>query len=39
MGKTAKNPKKKTKYSGQQPKKMECDEPHVAPNEKMQPIQ
>jgi hypothetical protein len=37
-GKTAKN-KKKKKYSGQQQKKIDCDEPHPASNEKMQPIQ
>jgi hypothetical protein len=27
------------KYSGQQQKEIDCDEPHSAPNEKMQPIQ
>jgi hypothetical protein len=37
-GKTAKNPKK-NKYSGQQQKEMDCDKPHLAPNEKTQPIQ
>jgi hypothetical protein len=37
-GKTAKN-KKKKKYSGQQQKEIDCDEPHPAPNEKTQPIQ
>ncbi len=31
--------KKKKKYSGQQQKEIDCDEPHPAPNEKMQPIQ
>jgi hypothetical protein len=31
--------KKKKKYSGQQQKEMDLDEPHPAPNEKMQPIQ
>ncbi len=37
-GKTAKNKKKrKKKYSGQQQKEMDWDEPHPAPNEKMQP--
>jgi len=39
-GKTAKNTKKrKKKYSGQQQKKIDCDEPHPAPNEKTQLIQ
>jgi len=39
-GKTAKNKKKrKKKYSGQQQKKIDCDEPHSALNEKTQPIQ
>jgi hypothetical protein len=33
-GKTIKNQKNKTKYSGQQKNKMECDEPHLEPNEK-----
>ncbi len=37
-GKTAKN-KKKKKYSGQQQKEIDCDEPHPVPNEKTQPIQ
>ncbi len=37
-GKMAKNQKKK-KYSGQQQKEMHCDEPHLTPNEKTQPIQ
>ncbi len=36
-GKTAKNQKKK--YSGQQQKEMDWDEPHPVPSEKMQPIQ
>jgi hypothetical protein len=31
--------KNKIKYSGQQQKEMECDEPHSASNEKTQPIQ
>ncbi len=30
--------KQKREYNGQQRKEMECDEPHVALNEKMQPI-
>ncbi len=30
------NPKKK--YNGQQWKEMDCDEPHLTPNEKTQPI-
>ncbi len=40
-GKTAKNKKekRKKKYSGQQQKEIDCDEPHPAPNEKTQPIQ
>jgi hypothetical protein len=41
-GKPAKNKKKekrKKKYSDQQRKEMDCDEPHPAPNEKMQGIQ
>ncbi len=39
-GKTARNQKQKTKkkYSGQQQKEIDCDEPHPAPNEKTQPI-
>jgi len=39
--KTAKNKekKRKKKYSGQQQKEIDCDEPHLAPNEKTQPIQ
>jgi hypothetical protein len=31
--------KRKKKYSGQQQKEIDCDEPHPAPNEKMQGIQ
>ncbi len=31
--------KKKKKYSGKKLKEMDCDEPHLAPNEKMQPIE
>jgi hypothetical protein len=38
-GKTTKNKKRKKKYSGQQQKEIDCDEPHPAPNEKTQPIQ
>jgi len=34
-----KKEKKKKKYSGQQQKEIDCDEPHPAPNGKMQPIQ
>jgi hypothetical protein len=34
-----KKKKKKKKYRGQQQKEMNCDEPHLAPNEKTQPIQ
>jgi hypothetical protein len=30
--------KKKTKYNGPQQKEMNCDEPHLAPNDKTQPI-
>ncbi len=30
---------KKINYSGQQQKEMDCDEPHLALNEKTQPIQ
>jgi len=37
--KTAKNKKKRKKYSGQQQKEIDCDEPHPVPNEKTQPIQ
>jgi hypothetical protein len=39
-GKTAQNPKKgkqEKKGSGQQQKEMDCDEPHLAPNEKCTP--
>ncbi len=39
LGQTTKNKKRKKKYSGQQQKEIDCDEPHPAPNEKMQPIQ
>jgi hypothetical protein len=35
-GKTTKN--KKKEYNGQKQKEIDCDEPHPAPNEKMQPI-
>jgi hypothetical protein len=38
MGKMT-NQQKKQKYNGQQQKEMDCDEPHLAPNEKTQPIQ
>jgi hypothetical protein len=31
--------KKNKKYSDQQQKEIDCDEPHPAPNEKTQPIQ
>jgi hypothetical protein len=34
-----KKKKKKKLYNGQQQKEMDCDEPHLAPNEKTQPIQ
>jgi hypothetical protein len=34
-----KKKKKKKKNSGQQQKEIDYDEPHPAPNEKMQPIQ
>jgi hypothetical protein len=37
--KTTKNTPKKEKYSGQQRKEMDYDEPHLTPNDKMQPIQ
>jgi hypothetical protein len=30
--------KRKKKYSGQQQKEIDCDEPHPTPNEKTQPI-
>jgi hypothetical protein len=36
--KTTKNKPKKKKYSGQQRKEMNYDEPHLMPNEKPQPI-
>jgi hypothetical protein len=40
LGKTAKNTqKKKKRYSGQQQKEIDCDEPHLTSNEKTQPIQ
>jgi hypothetical protein len=32
------NKNQKKKYSGQQQKEIDCDEPHPAPNEKTQPI-
>jgi hypothetical protein len=38
MAKNKKN-KKIKKYSGQQQKEIDCDEPHPVPNEKTQPIQ
>ncbi len=34
-----KKKKKKKTYSDQQQKEMDCDEPHLTPNEKTQPIQ
>jgi hypothetical protein len=37
-GKNGQEPKK-IKYNGQQQKEMDCDEPHLVPNEKMQPIE
>jgi hypothetical protein len=37
--KTTKNKPPKTKYIGQQGKKMNCDEPHLTSNEKTRPIQ
>jgi hypothetical protein len=37
--KITKNKPKRKWYNGQQQKKMDCDEPHLTPNEKMQPIQ
>jgi hypothetical protein len=37
--KTTKNKRKRKKYSGQQQKEIDCDEPHLVPNEKTQPIQ
>jgi hypothetical protein len=41
QGKNGQEPKKKEKkrHSGQQQKEMDCDEPHLAPNEKLHPIQ
>jgi len=33
------NKKRKKKYSGQQQKEIDCDEPLSAPNEKRQPVQ
>jgi hypothetical protein len=36
--KNGQEPKRKKKYSGQQQKEIDCDEPHPAPNEKTQPI-
>jgi len=36
--KNTKFPRKK-RYSAQQQQEMNCDEPHLTPNEKMQPIQ
>jgi hypothetical protein len=39
QGKNGQEPKKKKKkYSGQHKKEMDCDEPHLALNEKTQPI-
>ncbi len=37
--KRPKTKKKQKNYSGQQQKEMDCDGPHLAPNEKTQPIQ
>jgi hypothetical protein len=37
--KITKNKPQKKWYNGQQQKEMDCDEPHLTPNEKMQPIQ
>ncbi len=37
--KTTKNKPKKKKYIGQHWNEMDYDEPHLMPNEKMQPIQ
>jgi hypothetical protein len=39
--KTTKNKPKKKRYNDQQPKinKMDCEEPHLMPNKKMEPIQ
>jgi len=33
--KTTKNKPKKKKYTGQHRSEMDCDEPHLTPNEKM----
>ncbi len=38
-GKNGQEQTKKKKYSGQQRKKMDCDEPHLVPNEETKPIQ
>ncbi len=38
-GQEQKKNKKKEKYNGQQQKEIDCDEPHLALNEKTQPIQ
>jgi hypothetical protein len=38
-GQEPKKKKSKKKYSGQQLKEIDCDEPHPAPNEKTQPIE
>ncbi len=38
-GKQSRTETKKKKYNDQQQKVMNCDEPHLAPNEKTQPIQ
>jgi hypothetical protein len=37
-GKRPKTKKIINKYSGQQQKEMDYDEPHLVPNEKMEPI-
>ncbi len=37
--KTTKNKPKINNYNGQERKEMDCDETHMTPNEKMQPIQ
>jgi hypothetical protein len=40
QGKNGQEPKKKKKkYSGQHQKEMDCNEPHLALNEKTEPIQ
>jgi hypothetical protein len=41
QGKNSQAPKKIKifKYTDQQQKEMDCDKPHLAPNEKTQPIQ